>query len=87
MAGSSLKRSNECLGSGNLSFNINPKRAEKPQLSISRKSLTVQAAYSDGGRPSSASIFVGGFVLGGIIVGTLGCVYAPQVVPVNHCLV
>ncbi|KAF4370481.1 hypothetical protein G4B88_005202 [Cannabis sativa] len=131
--GSSLKRSNECLGSGNLSFNINPKRAEKPQLSISRKSLTVQAAYrylfpwfyfimkclgkyfcflefeiplllclrpfrftnmflhgvlmqdsylsdySDGGRPSSASIFVGGFVLGGIIVGTLGCVYAPQI--------
>ncbi|KAF4349388.1 hypothetical protein CsatB_007899 [Cannabis sativa] len=78
-SGSSLKRSNECLGSGNLSFNINPKRAEKPQLSISRKSLTVQAAYSDGGRPSSASIFVGGFVLGGIIVGTLGCVYAPQI--------
>lgn len=34
---------------------------------------------SDGGRPSSASIFVGGFVLGGLIVGTLGCVYAPQV--------
>lgn len=34
---------------------------------------------SDGGRPSGASIFVSGFVLGGIIVGTLGCVYAPQV--------
>lgn len=33
----------------------------------------------DGGRPSSASIFVGGFILGGIVVGTLGCVYAPQV--------
>ncbi|ERN17131.1 hypothetical protein AMTR_s00044p00119220 [Amborella trichopoda] len=33
----------------------------------------------DAGRPSSASIFVGGFVLGGIIVGTLGCVYAPQI--------
>lgn len=36
--------------------------------------------YSDDGRPSSASIFVGGFILGGLIVGTLGCVYAPQVV-------
>ena len=36
--------------------------------------------YSDDGRPNSASIFIGGFVLGGIIVGTLGCVYAPQVV-------
>ncbi|XP_062097235.1 uncharacterized protein LOC133803278 [Humulus lupulus] len=78
-SGSPLKRSNECLGSANLSFNFNPKRAEKPQLSISRKSLAVQAAYSDGGRPSSASIFIGGFVLGGIIVGTLGCVYAPQI--------
>jgi hypothetical protein len=36
--------------------------------------------HSDGGRrPSNASIFVGGFVLGGLIVGALGCVYAPQV--------
>ncbi|KAL3734433.1 hypothetical protein ACJRO7_023740 [Eucalyptus globulus] len=33
----------------------------------------------DGGRPSSASIFVDGFVLGGIIVGAPGCVYAPQI--------
>ncbi|KAJ6351946.1 hypothetical protein OIU76_001206 [Salix suchowensis] len=29
--------------------------------------------------PSNASIFVGGFVLGGLIVGALGCVYAPQI--------
>jgi len=40
--------------------------------------------YSDGGRPSSASVFVGGFLLGGLIVGTLGCVYAPQVVFVTE---
>ncbi|THG02025.1 hypothetical protein TEA_028605 [Camellia sinensis var. sinensis] len=33
----------------------------------------------DGGRPSSASIFGGGFVLGGIVVGALGCIYAPQI--------
>ncbi|KAI8007879.1 putative LRR receptor-like serine/threonine-protein kinase [Camellia lanceoleosa] len=33
----------------------------------------------DCGRPSSASIFVGGFVLGGIVVGALGCIYAPQI--------
>ncbi|KAG2695039.1 hypothetical protein I3760_08G172300 [Carya illinoinensis] len=32
----------------------------------------------DVGRPNTASIFVGGFVLGGIVVGTLGCIYAPQ---------
>lgn len=34
---------------------------------------------ADGGRPSSASVFVGGFVLGSIVVGALGCIYAPQV--------
>lgn len=35
--------------------------------------------YSDGGRSNSSSIFISGFVLGGLIVGTLGAVYAPQV--------
>lgn len=39
----------------------------------------IQASYSDGGRPSSAGIFIGGFVLGGLVVGTLSCVYAPQI--------
>ncbi|XP_050906302.1 uncharacterized protein LOC127119965 [Lathyrus oleraceus] len=33
----------------------------------------------DDGRPSSGSIFVGGFVLGSLIVGALGCVYAPKI--------
>lgn len=41
--------------------------------------MTIQASYRDGGRPSGAGIFVGGFVLGGLIVGTLGCVFAPQI--------
>lgn len=27
----------------------------------------------------STGLFVGGFILGGLIVGALGCVYAPQV--------
>ncbi|KAI8025464.1 Lysine-specific demethylase JMJ25 [Camellia lanceoleosa] len=35
-----------------------------------KRPFTVQASV-DGGRPSSASIFVGGFVLGGIVVGAL----------------
>ncbi|KAL3734430.1 hypothetical protein ACJRO7_023737 [Eucalyptus globulus] len=48
------------------------------QLRSSRQ-LTVSAEYRDGGRPSSASIFVDGFVLGGIIVDAPGCVYAPQI--------
>ncbi|KAL1344050.1 hypothetical protein HN51_017956 [Arachis hypogaea] len=60
-----------------LSQNIN--RRGGVQLSSARRPLTIQAAYSEGGRPSGASIFVGGFLLGGLIVGTLGCVYAPQI--------
>ncbi|KAL5705998.1 hypothetical protein ACHQM5_024216 [Ranunculus cassubicifolius] len=61
----------------NLSFS--PIHQKKGKLATSKRSLTVQAGYSDGGRPGSASIFVGGFILGGIVVGTLGCVYAPQI--------
>lgn len=61
----------------NLSLNLN--RQGRMQSSIARRPLTIQATYSDGGRPGSASVFVGGFLLGGLIVGTLGCVYAPQI--------
>ncbi|KAL6959801.1 hypothetical protein U1Q18_039955 [Sarracenia purpurea var. burkii] len=43
-----------------------------------RRPFTVKAS-GDGGRPTSASIFVSGFVLGGLLVGTLGCIYAPQI--------
>ncbi|GAB2300470.1 hypothetical protein Dimus_034512 [Dionaea muscipula] len=43
-----------------------------------KRSLLARAASSDGGRSSSAAAFVGGFVLGGLVVGTLGCIYAPQ---------
>lgn len=60
-----------------LSLNLNHQR--RMQFSSTRRPLIVQATYSDGGRPSSASVFVGGFILGGLIVGTLGCVYAPQI--------
>nr|XP_043617291.1 uncharacterized protein LOC122589112 [Erigeron canadensis] len=49
------------------------------QLRTSKRTLSVQARYSDDGRSSSGSAFVGGFLLGGLIVGTLGCVYAPQI--------
>ncbi|GAU30157.1 hypothetical protein TSUD_311080 [Trifolium subterraneum] len=60
-----------------LSLNLNHQR--RMQFSSTRRPLIVQATYSDDGRPSSASVFVGGFILGGLIVGTLGCVYAPQI--------
>ncbi|KAK7283467.1 hypothetical protein RIF29_13007 [Crotalaria pallida] len=62
-------------------FSPNLNRPGRLQLSSSTtRPLTVQATYSDGGgRPGSASIFVGGFLLGGLIVGTLASVYAPQI--------
>ncbi|KAH9606773.1 hypothetical protein KSS87_009793 [Heliosperma pusillum] len=44
-----------------------------------QKPLVVQAAYSDGERPNNAGMFVGGFILGGLVVGTLASVYAPQI--------
>ncbi|GMY28943.1 Localized to the inner membrane of the chloroplast [Fagus crenata] len=78
--GSSLKPLNQFLGnaaSTNLLLTTN--RVGKLQLCTSRRPLIVQAGYSDRGRPGSGSIFVGGFILGGLIVGTLSCVYAPQI--------
>ncbi|XP_057516991.1 uncharacterized protein LOC130798130 [Amaranthus tricolor] len=73
-SGSSFKQSNlGFLCPTNLS--LSPVRTKK----ASQKPLLLQAAYSDGGRPTSASLFVSGFVLGGLLVGTLGCVYAPQI--------
>lgn len=73
-SGNSFKQSDlRVLCPTSLSFS--PLRTRK----AAQKPLVVQAAYSDGGRPNSASIFVSGFVLGGLVVGTLGCVYAPQI--------
>ncbi|XP_023535792.1 uncharacterized protein LOC111797119 [Cucurbita pepo subsp. pepo] len=77
---SNLKTADKLLGSVSpTSLLLNPGWVGKAKLSTSRRPLSVQAAYSDGGRSSNAGIFVGGFVLGGLIVGTLGCVYAPQI--------
>ncbi|XP_022727707.1 uncharacterized protein LOC111282159 isoform X2 [Durio zibethinus] len=79
-SGSHLKPADQSFGSAsptNLSFNSN--RLGKLQLSTSSRPLMVQALYSDGERLSSASIFVGSFVLGGLLVGALGCVFAPQI--------
>ncbi|XP_024971237.1 uncharacterized protein LOC112510155 [Cynara cardunculus var. scolymus] len=49
------------------------------RLRTSKRMLSVQARYSDNGRSTNGSAFGFGFVLGGLIVGTLGCVYAPQI--------
>ncbi|XP_021717756.1 uncharacterized protein LOC110685525 [Chenopodium quinoa] len=72
-SGYSFQQSDRVLCPTNSSFSpLHTKKA-------TQKPLVVQASYSDGGRPSSASVFVSGFVLGGLVVGTLGCVYAPQI--------
>ncbi|KAL8088399.1 hypothetical protein AgCh_038248 [Apium graveolens] len=73
-SGSFSKSDDLCPGNGyfyNSSFKTNPR--------TSQRALAVQASYSDGGRPSSGGTFISGFVLGGIIIGTLGAVYAPQI--------
>ncbi|XP_059287843.1 uncharacterized protein LOC132041085 [Lycium ferocissimum] len=75
-SGSSLKSANKSV-SGTTKLAFSPKRGGKS--SSYRRSLTVQAGYNDVGRPSSSSIFVGGFLLGGVIVGALGCIFAPEI--------
>ncbi|KAL7261575.1 hypothetical protein ACSBR1_000088 [Camellia fascicularis] len=65
------------LGPNNSSFR--PIQIGKTQISTCKRALTVQAGYGNGGRPGNASTFIGGFVLGGLVVGTLGCVFAPQI--------
>ncbi|XP_020084289.1 uncharacterized protein LOC109707445 [Ananas comosus] len=65
------------LSASNLS--VSPAHPLGTNVAISRSQKVVCAGYREGGGPSSASVFVGGFVLGGLIVGTLGCVYAPQI--------
>ncbi|KAF2590920.1 hypothetical protein F2Q70_00038522 [Brassica cretica] len=63
----------------NVSFGLNP--SKKIQLSAPRgkRILTIQSAYRDDDSSGSTGLFVGGFILGGLIVGALGCVYAPQI--------
>ncbi|KAA8532087.1 hypothetical protein F0562_006771 [Nyssa sinensis] len=76
LSGSSLMQMEQCLSSNKLF--ISPTSQGKGKALKYKRLLTVQAS-GDGGRSSGASIFVGGFILGGIVVGTLGCVYAPQI--------
>ncbi|KAI4389656.1 hypothetical protein MLD38_001857 [Melastoma candidum] len=75
--GRPIKPTDRCLGSIRLTnVSLRSKRAGGLRLH-SPKRLTIRAGYSD--RSSSSSLFVSGFVLGGIIAGVLGCVYAPQI--------
>ncbi|PWA89917.1 hypothetical protein CTI12_AA106420 [Artemisia annua] len=66
--------SDQGIGSTNLSIC----HSGTTKLTKHRKSLTVRARANDD-RLGGASVFVGGFILGGIVVGTLGAIYAPQI--------
>ncbi|MED6194884.1 hypothetical protein PIB30_032666 [Stylosanthes scabra] len=76
LSGSLSKRMDKCFLkiSSNESFPGSSVRAK-----ATHKLPLVVRASGDGGRQSSGSIFVGGFVLGGLVVGALGCLYAPQI--------
>ncbi|KAL1194032.1 hypothetical protein V5N11_002510 [Cardamine amara subsp. amara] len=75
-SGFSLKPRANCVS---VSFGLN--RSNKLYFSSpkSKKILTIQSAYRDDDGSGSTGLFVGGFILGGLIVGALGCVYAPQI--------
>ncbi|KAL3505508.1 hypothetical protein ACH5RR_035349 [Cinchona calisaya] len=77
-SGSYLKTVEHCMGGAvptNLSFDLR----QTGKSSISKRVLTVHAGYGDGRRSSTGNLFIGGFILGGLVIGTLGCVYAPQI--------
>ncbi|KAL1814983.1 uncharacterized protein LOC108220748 [Daucus carota subsp. sativus] len=74
-SGSHIKSAAQCIGGGRIT-KVSYRTSQPP----AKRAIFVQAGYSDGGRPSSGnSIFIGGFVLGGILIGALGAVYAPQI--------
>ncbi|CAM8912584.1 unnamed protein product [Rhodiola kirilowii] len=80
-SGCTFKPANQYLGSmasTNLPYTSNNGLSLK--LYKTRRSMTVHSSYSEGRtRGSGAGIFVGAFVLGGIVAGTLSCIYAPQI--------
>ncbi|KAL3525156.1 hypothetical protein ACH5RR_013528 [Cinchona calisaya] len=76
LSGTSSMQMEHFLSFNNVLFNPASQSNLKPLKY--RRLLTVQAS-GDGARQGSASIFVSGFLLGGIVVGALGCIYAPQI--------
>ncbi|XP_019177515.1 PREDICTED: uncharacterized protein LOC109172732 [Ipomoea nil] len=75
LSGTRLMQVEQCLSSSRVVFIPTSQQRAKP---LKFRSLAVKASV-DGGRSNGAASFVGGFVLGGIIAGTLGCIYAPQI--------
>ncbi|KAI3876814.1 hypothetical protein MKW92_027501 [Papaver armeniacum] len=82
-SGSSLKspcRSFVNVSPCNLYFMspIRPSHIKHTRYKRIKRTLAVQAS-GDAGKSTNGNIFIGAFILGGIIVGTLGCLYAPQI--------
>ncbi|GKD65572.1 inner membrane localized protein [Tanacetum coccineum] len=46
---------------------------------ISSGPVSIECYMINDGGSSSGSAFIGGFVLGGVLVGTLGAIFAPQI--------
>ncbi|XP_071703903.1 uncharacterized protein [Rutidosis leptorrhynchoides] len=81
LSNSSLLLPNKHLSSG---FSSNKHYLGVAKLSfgqscISKRTSSIVARYSNDERSSDVNAFIGGFVLGGLFVGTLGCIYAPQI--------
>ncbi|XP_010530269.1 PREDICTED: uncharacterized protein LOC104806873 isoform X2 [Tarenaya hassleriana] len=81
-SGLPLKQRSLVLGgasSVNVPIGLNGSNNLQFSASRSRKPLTVRAVYRNDEGPGSTGLFVGGFILGGLIVGALGCVFAPEI--------
>ncbi|XP_045813663.1 uncharacterized protein LOC123907426 isoform X1 [Trifolium pratense] len=76
LSGSSLKPVDKCFLkiSSTEQFPCSSVRAK-----ASRNLSVIVRASRDDGSTSNGSAFVGGFVLGSLIVGALGCIYAPKI--------
>ncbi|KAG6526422.1 hypothetical protein ZIOFF_016406 [Zingiber officinale] len=79
-SGNALKMSEKCFVICHpLGLSSAPLRRKSAGVAIPKRRCILRASYREGGRSSTASSFIGGFLLGGMMVGTLACVYAPQV--------
>ncbi|XP_042464947.1 uncharacterized protein LOC122047622 [Zingiber officinale] len=79
-SGNALKMSEKCFVICHpLGLSSAPLRRKSAGVAIPKRRCILRASYREGGRSSTASSFIGGFLLGGMMVGTLACVYAPQI--------
>ncbi|KAI4327862.1 hypothetical protein L6164_020274 [Bauhinia variegata] len=79
LSGSSLKPTDKCFLKIS-SNDVSPGSSFRSKARLTRRKMPlIVRAGGDGEGLNDASIFAGGFVLGGLVVAALGCVYAPQI--------